>query len=1113
MRLIDLKTNQVIEQPAEVGEKLLRAGTHTINENDDFFVFNPMEESTQRVSGKDLFGQLKLGRRLVPDATLDQELEAEAYNDADVRAGAISTIRALTGGLSDQFLVKSMGVKPETLEKLRKYNPYLETAAQIGVPIATLAMPALAATRAGQVAKLGGLATAAEYTAPKAIARVGNSIESAAAKALSSIAPAKRGVIAEKILQYAPKIAGGTVEGAFYGAGQLVTEEALGNPELLGESLFAKGAEFAGEGALAGGVLTAGGLGLLAAAKGAIDKAYKLTPGFAKTFLGVDEGVTLAYLDDPLRYDKTEFTKEFIAEKASTLAKQTINRYEKGLVDLDDVKREIQYKVDTAKREKSDSIYVYQRLKESIDDYVKNERAAIKEMEPPEALVSEIVNGKNSLKQRIVEDDQIVDEMLLEMDPATSVTKTSNLLNKLKQLRKDSFKPSLTERGEFVTRSLDEEESLKMINRYIDMTKKYSDAGYDMLNLKDMRDYLKVIRKDIEFIGESDFHPDKISQILNIYQNYVSNAIKQKAPDEFFVVMENMRRNVEMMGALNKALKDEEKISSFLFNSYKKTPHNSFVREYLENLDTEIGTNIIPQLDSYSSLVSAARKGSPEFIDSIRAKHPDLAAMIEEGTYLEGVKRYPMEAAQKRALDDSIQEIAQEYPPQVGAMMSPLSAMKPTDFDIINRNKGALGTDIDSLLNKITDYLSKQVEIEQLGQKRYGIKKSVAAEKEKVDMLKAYEDFNETLVKIDRIAKGNPDKIKAAFAEISKLSDTDFVTMLDTLRVNQALESSFLRGSRNVNLYAILTGLGVGSVTGGIGLGSAIGAVGGGIVDAFGPSIARAILKKISQVKKSLTGQTLYKIISDEVPGFKTAANKVHMKATSTIEDAAIEIQDSISRTPTQYFRRSMTPVYIKSNKDEADAYEENAEKVKNWIETQDVILENFYQDNELLYRAAPQTTSAYLKTYQRAIQFLDSKNPRGINDYFDEYEPSNAAKYQFNRYVSYIENPKLVLDDMQKGFIPSDGVEVLRKVYPTIYETVLDQFNNALSEGKLKGLTLNQRLEIKTKLGLDLAPNFTPQTFAAIQQNNSAAEATSKLKSDIEERTQTDMVRLRSKA
>lgn len=1109
MRLIDLKTNEVIEQPADVGEKFLRAGTHTINENDDFFVFNPMEETTQRVSGKDLFGQLKLGRRLVPDETLDQELEAEAYDDADVRAGAISTIRALTGGLSDQLLVKTMGVKPETLDKLRKYNPYLETTAQIAAPIATLAMPALAATRIGQAAKLGSLATASKFTAPSAIARIGNSVESAAAKALTALSPVKRGAIAEKILQYAPKVLGGTVEGAFYGTGQLVTEEALGNPELLGESLFAKGLEFAGEGALAGGVLTAGGLGLLAAAKGAIDGVYKITPGAVKTFLGVDKDITLAYLDDPLRYDETEFTKEFIAKKASTLAKQTINRYEKGLVDLDDVKREIQYKVDTAKREKSDSIYVYQRLKDNIDNFVNEERASIKEMEPPAELVTEIIEGKKSLKQRIVEDDEIIDEMLLGIDPTTSVTKTSNLLNKLKQLRRDTFKPSLTERGEFVTRSLDEEESLKMMNRYIDMTKKYSDSGYDTLNLKDMRDYLKTIRKDIDFIGKSEFHADKINQILNIYQDYVSNAIKQKAPDEFFVVMENMRRNVEMMSVLNKSLKDEEKVQRFLFNSYKKTPSNNYIREYLENLDTEIGTSIIPKMDQYGALVSAARKGTPEFIDSIRAQHPDLAQMIEEGAYLEGMKRYPMEAAQKRALDDSVQEIAQEYPPQVGAMMSPLSGMKPTDFDIINRNKGALGTDIDSLLNKVTDYLSKQVEVEQLGKKRYDIKKSVAIEKEKADALEAYEDFNEALKKIEGTARGNATKIKAAFAKASELSDTDFVYMMDTLRVNQAFENTFTRGSRNVDMWRVLLGSSLATPF----VGPILGVLSGGLIDAFGPSIAKGILRAISKTKGSVTGKTFYKIISDEVPSFATAANKVHAKATGTIEDAAIEIQDSISKTPTQYFRRSMTPVYIKSNRDEGDTYEENAEKVKNWIETQDVILENFYQDNELLYRAAPQTTSAYLKTYQRAIQFLDSKNPRGINDYFGDHEPSYAAKYQFNRYVSFIENPKSVLEDMQKGFIPSDGVEVLRQVYPTIYESVLDQFNDALLDGKLKGLTLNQRLEIKTKLGLDLAPNFTPQTFAAIQQNNSAAEATSKLKSDIEERTQTDMVRLRSKA
>ena len=1106
MRLIDLKTNELIEQPADIGEKFLRAGTHTINENDDFFVFNPMEESTQRVSGKDLFGRLKLGHSLVPDEVLDQELEAEAYDDADIRAGAIATIRSLTGGLSDQFITKGLGVKPETLDKLRKYNPYIEAAANIGTTVGALALPPLAATR---LPKLAGIASASRFTAPAAIARAGNTVENAVGKAITGLMPATKSAIADKVLRYAPKIAGGTVEGAFYGAGQFVTEEALGDPELSGENLFAKGLEFAGDGALVGGVLTAGGMAVLDAAKKAIDFAYKSTPWIAKTFAGIEKDVVTKYLQNPLKYDDTEYTAEFIANEISSLAQQSRSKLEKGLVDADTLKKEIDYITEVAHREKSDAVPIYDGLRSHVDDWVKNETTVMKEMQPPPELVTEVMVGRQALKDRIVEDDKYIDGVLDAMDPATTITKTSNLLAKLKQLRRSSFTPSLKERGKFVTVAKDEERALGLMNEYIDMTKNYIDHGHEYLTLKQLRDYLKKIRKDVDFIGQPDFHSDQMNAILEVYQNYLNQSLKGKAPMEFFTVMENMKRNVELSKVLKKELKDEKKIADFLFNSYKKTPNNEYIRKHLDDLDVEIGTSIVPKMDNYSSIIEKARKGDRAFVDEIRSRAPYFAEMIEEGAFLEGMRKYPIDAARKRALAEDIQDIVQEYPPEVGAKMSPLSTVKAEEFDIINKNKGALGSDIDKHLNKVVDYLKKHSELEQLGKRRYIATEAAKYEQKKTDLLKTYEDFNEALLKIERSTSGNPTKIKAAFGKISELTNKDFVEMVDTLRVNSTFDKSFLRGSRNVDLWRVLLGTSLATPF----IGPIAGVLSGAVMDAFGPAIAKSILKKIAQIRGSMTAQKIYKVISDEVPEFASATNRAHMGTMKEIEDANLVISEMITKTPSQYIRRSLTPISIKESQDQGDAYEENAEKVKQWLEVKDSVINNFYDDNEIIFRAAPQTTSAYFKTYQRAIDFIDKKVPRGTNDYFDEYEPADSEKFKFNRYVDYIENPSKVFKEMQEGYIPADGIEVLSSVYPTIYSRLIEQVMEDLESGKIKNMPISKRIEIKSKLGVDLAPNFNPATFAMIQANNSAGNNIDQIKSGMEQRNQTDMVRLQGKA
>lgn len=304
-----------------------------------------------------------------------------------------------------------------------------------------------------------------------------------------------------------------------------------------------------------------------------------------------------------------------------------------------------------------------------------------------------------------------------------------------------------------------------------------------------------------------------------------------------------------------------------------------------------------------------------------------------------------------------------------------------------------------------------------------------------------------------------------------------------------------------------------GALTSMFGAGYAVSALAGGVIDAFGPAIAKRILRGISKIKGNLTAQKIYKVIGDEVPEFKTVANETAIGALKQIEDANIMMNEMVTKTPSQYIRRSLTPVTIRQSGDQDDIYEENMEKVKSWIEMKDSVIENFYQDNEIMYNVAPVTTSAYFKTYQRAIDFLDKHVPRGTNDYFEEYEPGASQKLQFNRYVEYIENPMKTLEEIKSGYIPTDGINVLANVYPTIHARLIEQFMDDLESGKLRDMPMNKRIEIKTKLGIDLAPNFNPQTFSAIQQNNAQAEAASKINSDMQQRNQTDLVRLQSKA
>lgn len=1115
MRLIDLSNNQLVEQPSDIGEKYLRAGTHTVNANDDFFVIDPLTEEKKRVSGNELFSALQSGSKLIPDALINQSAEDEAYDDADIRAGALAILRGATGGLSDQVLVKGLGVKPEVLAKLKQNNPYLEMGGQMVGTIAPFVLPALGATTVG--GKLG-LATAAkigEYTAAPLIARAGLNTERVAQTALKGILPSQKSKIADAFVKYGSRISGSAVEGMFYGGGQFISENALGNPEASGENLFAKGAKFAGEGALIGGTLALGTQIAMDSAGGFLKLLDRGIPKAMRTYFGVDEETTLKYLSNPKYYDAQEYTLDSISKEINRLATTTRSKLDKGILDIDDLDSAIKTLKEEAIDRKSQSIDIYKGLEADVKEWRKQQFKNMADENIPLELVQEIKLGKDALKQRIIEDNDYIDNILTEFTDDTPIVKTDNFLRKLKGLKKEFFTRSRVNPKEYVPVSMEEKKGLDVIDSYINMTNKFKESGYNVLTLKELRDYTKKIRKDIDFIGTSEFHNDKINALLNVYQDYLKKALQARAPMEFEVVMENMRRNVETMGVLNKQLKNDEKIGTFIMQNTRDMPRARYLKDYLNKLDTEIGTNIVPQLENYSTSIQVGRRPSPEEIKLMETNAPSFNKYIQSGVEAEGLQKFtPQQLERLGGVDEYNQiklELGAYYPLafRTQAQMAGEAAQKG-EFEILNKYKGYLGEDINTYLEKLNKSLDRQKEIEIKLQNKNLKSSEVTALQSEMKKLKQYEDLDHAAKIIDQATRGNQLKIKGLFGKISKLSDQDFVEQIDYLRVNNSFEKAFPgKSSRNVNLWGLMIGGGAGTIGGGF-IGGAIGSVIGSMVDYYGPTMAKAVLKGWSKVRGNLTIQKVYKVLNEEIPQVQKAYNDISLETLKSTEDANKAINKKIFNAPSDYIRKTIVPVYIKGTQPD---FEENKEKVESWISAKDEVAENFYQDNDIFWQVAPNTASAYFKTYQRAVDFIDKKVPRGTNDYFNEYEPSDSEKYRFNKYVSYIENPSAIIDEIRSGSIPQQGVEVLQQVYPNMYGSLVDSFVENINKNGIKDVPFHKRVELKTKLGIDLVPNLNSNVFVTLQQNNQQAEELNKVNSKMSSRTQTDLLRISNKA
>lgn len=160
---------------------------------------------------------------------------------------------ALTFGLSD-VAERAAGVSPEAMAGREQANPLLSAGGTAG----GIAIPLVASLgAAGPAEGLAGAGrAAAKLTAPSLISRAG--------EAVGELAPKALGKVGGKALQYG-------AEGALYGAGNVVHEAALGDPNLTAQSALASigmsgllgGALGAGSGALSelGGKLTDGEMG------------------------------------------------------------------------------------------------------------------------------------------------------------------------------------------------------------------------------------------------------------------------------------------------------------------------------------------------------------------------------------------------------------------------------------------------------------------------------------------------------------------------------------------------------------------------------------------------------------------------------------------------------------------------------------------------------------------------------------------------------------------------------------------------------------------------------------------------------------------------------------
>lgn len=224
--LYDHKNNTILTVPHAEAEPYLKSGQFTLPKNARINIINQDTGEAASVEGKEAYNALQSGYRLeTAQETHDRRLQEQYGGPLEqAKAGVEGLERGMTFGISDQYRTATGEATGEQLASRQEANP---------------------------VTSYGGEGVGMLSSLP-AIGPVGELAEGATAKALLKGAeragltnPIARSIVGKIV----PAAAGSAVEGAFYGAGQLLSEDALGKADLNAENLAA----YIGTGALLNG--------------------------------------------------------------------------------------------------------------------------------------------------------------------------------------------------------------------------------------------------------------------------------------------------------------------------------------------------------------------------------------------------------------------------------------------------------------------------------------------------------------------------------------------------------------------------------------------------------------------------------------------------------------------------------------------------------------------------------------------------------------------------------------------------------------------------------------------------------------------------------------------
>jgi len=167
------------------------------------------------------------------------------------------------------------------------------------------------------------------------------------------------------------------------------------------------------------------------------------------------------------------------------------------------------------------------------------------------------------------------------------------------------------------------------------------------------------------------------------------------------------------------------------------------------------------------------------------------------------------------------------------------------------------------------------------------------------------------------------------------------------------------------------------------------------------------------------------------------------------------------------------------------EAYQKRMAELSVLVNNPDAALERLHKGTEVAQEVAPKVTDAVRNKIVQAANFLLEKAPKrpGQPGMYsgDRWRPPESEIDKWERYIQAVDNPASVLDDLKNGTVNRESVEVLRELYPRLYEQVTAEIVENLAD--ISELPYQERIRLDVLFPeVQIDPTMRPEFVASMQ-------------------------------